>query len=142
MAWHAQCYRVEGIDPFPRDLQPKEIELKGDGKKVEASQGWEVTAEERHDIDNLYIHARSGDHLMTSFECECCHFKNIYKRTFHPHSDKDKWALKCIVRANLDAFWARKKSTVGTNLTEGRRSMKASKSFGLETPVNDYPRGP
>ena len=129
MAWHAQCYRIEGIDPFPRDLQPKEIEVDGFGKKVEAAQGWEVTAEERHDLDSLYVNARPGDHLMTSFQCECCHFKNIYKRKPQEGSDKDAWALKCMVRANLDAFWARKKTTVGTNLTEARRSMKTIKSF-------------
>ena len=131
MAWHAQCYKIEGKDPFPRDLQLKEIEVDGFGKKVEVSQGWEVMAEERHNINNLYVHARPGDHLMKFFQCECCHFKNIYKRKPTPTSDKDKWALKCITRANLDAFWARKKSTVGTNLKEARRSMRATKSFGL-----------
>ena len=59
---------------------------------------------------------------MTPFQCETCHFRNIYGR--NPLTATDREALEFFRRASLDAFWSRASSTVRGNLTEGRRGQK------------------
>ncbi len=76
--------------------------------------------------DDLFMKARSGDTLMTPFQCELCHFRNIKGRDPHLHNERDVLALDMIRRANLDAFWARSTSTVKSNLTDSRQLLKHS----------------
>jgi len=60
--------------------------------------------------------ARDGDHMMGfPFECNLCHFRNLARRDPIIDSDKDVFQLVCIRRANLDAFWSRRPSTVALN---------------------------
>jgi hypothetical protein len=51
--------------------------------------------------------ARDGDDLMVSFECDSCIFSKLYERDPIEGNEKDAFALKCIRRINLDAFWSR-----------------------------------
>ena len=129
-------------DPFPRDLQPRKMELNKNGEWVEETEGWEATEKERKDMDDWYTCARAGDHLLTTFQCTLCHFRNIYKRDPVYESREDEWAQLCITRANLDAFWARRSSTVKGNLLEVIRLMKILKDLRIENPCPDTPRGP
>ena len=32
-----------------------------------------------HLDDRCFVEGRAGDHLMTPFQCEVCHFRNIYQ---------------------------------------------------------------
>ncbi|KAL7566868.1 hypothetical protein ACA910_021360 [Epithemia clementina (nom. ined.)] len=139
-AYHGHCYTI-GLeqDPFPKGLQPKDTEE--DESRVGRTEvfGWEITKREKEDLDRLYTCARRGDHLMTSFQCELCHFHNIFARDPDEKSVSDHWILVCCVRVNLDAFRARRPSTVQNNFQEISR-MAAQ--MGLDYPIRGHPRGP
>ena len=97
---------------------------------------------EKKVLDAWFCHARPGDHLITPFQCELCHFRNVFKRDPNIESEEDKWALKCIIRANLDAFWARRTSTVQGNTREMARSMRILESLRIASPTSIHRRGP
>jgi hypothetical protein len=63
--------------------------------------------------------ARAGDHLMTPFQCELCHFWNIMGRDLVMSYEKDVAILEFSRQASLDAFWCRAKTTVAANLRAG-----------------------
>jgi hypothetical protein len=64
------------------------------------------------------MHGRAGDHLMTPFQCELCHFRNLIARDPLEGDDADVEILEFMRRANLDAFWDRATTTVGSNVRE------------------------
>ena len=74
--------------------------------------------------------ARDGDHLMTPFQCDLCHFENCKRRHPIPNNTQDEVALLCIRRANLDALWSRERSTVRSNRLQGKHWVSASESAG------------
>ena len=78
-----------------------------------------------------FCEARNGDHLMTPFQCDLCHFRNIYKRDPSPRKATDNEALEFFRRASLDAFWSRAASTVKGNLGEAKRSQRFCDRMGL-----------
>jgi len=59
----------------------------------------------------LHQVARNGYYLMISFQCDLCHFRNL-KGLDPGKGDDDIKLLRTIRRATLDAFWARKPSTI------------------------------
>jgi hypothetical protein len=59
-----------------------------------------------------------------------------------PESDIDQWLLTCFRRANLDAFWSTRPSTILGNLREARLVMRCSKQVDVEEPLQDFQRGP
>jgi len=117
-AWCGPCYREMPEDPFPR--------LQGVGK--DQSDEWEAMEVESEE-DERHRSARNGDHLVTSFECDLCHFRNCCGRDPHLSSHKDRFTLVCIRRGNLDAFWSREISTVRDNLRRVQRDEEAVKKF-------------
>jgi hypothetical protein len=60
-----------------------------------------------------FLCARAGDHLMTPFQCETCHVRNMLGRNPRPDKPSDTELKDMIRRANLDSFWSRESSTVG-----------------------------
>jgi len=57
----------------------------------------------QEEADQLrFLKGRDGDHLVTPFQCDLCHFQNIM----------DRDPEKLIRRANLDALWAREWSAL------------------------------
>jgi hypothetical protein len=74
--------------------------------------------------------ARDGDHLMTPFQCDLCHFENCKRRRPIPDNTQDEVALLGIRRANLDALWSRERSTVRSNRLQGKHWISASESAG------------
>jgi hypothetical protein len=74
--------------------------------------------------DKRFLTGRAGDHLMTPFQCETCHFRNIYGRSPLLRARVDREAVEFFRRASLDAFWSRAASTVRGNLTEGQRGAR------------------
>lgn len=79
---------------------------------------------------------------MAGFQCELCHFRNCYKRNPEPSCHQDCWVMHCMRRANLDAFWACRPSTVQGNLSELKRVMQLAGGAGITSPFATYPRGP
>ena len=130
------------IDPFPRDLQPLQLEEDEFGNHVLEEPGWETTETEKRDLKAWFTTARAGDHLMTPFQCELCHFRNIYKRDPDVKDEHDAWALKCMIRAYLDAFWARRSSTVQGNMREMTKAMTILAGLRISSPAPKHRRGP
>jgi hypothetical protein len=87
--------------------------------------------------------ARAGDHFMSPFQCDLCHFRNIQGKDPLEASEGHALLLTGIRRANLDAFWARKSSTVKSNLHEVRRLVKTALKMDVDYPVGRrFLRGP
>ena len=92
-----------------------------------------------------FVQARNGDHLMVPFQCELCHFRNVYGREPEALNLKDKEFFVFVRRANLDAFWSRELPTVRNNLKELNRMRMTEERFGFSCttpplgpfPVND-----
>jgi hypothetical protein len=98
--WHGRCYTPHPLDWFYHHVITDE-----DGFD------W------RPETDLMrYREARAGDHLLTSFQCNECSFRNLQHWDPLPTLPKDNLLLCCIRRANLDAMWGRESSTVDANL--------------------------
>jgi hypothetical protein len=98
--WYEGCYKMdEGSDPFP--------------VKRPVDEGGNDLTQEKDKA--RFSFARSGDHLMTRFQCDTCHFQNIRGRDILQGVGADKLLMMCVRRANLDALWSRESSTVENN---------------------------
>lgn len=97
-----------------------------------------VTLPKKHNYDP-YMCARDGDHLMLSFQCDLCHFRNILGRD-PGDSSQDVLLLAYIRRANLDAFWSREPSTVRGNLLQAKRLATLEDEMGVD--CSTPPMGP
>jgi len=90
-----------------------------------------------------FIRARDGDHLVTPFQCNLCHFCNIMGRDPIHNSPQDVRLQKLIRRANLDALWSREPNTVRTTLMMGRQGANISASLGFKhnlfKPMGPFP---
>ena len=69
-----------------------------------------------------FVSGRDGDDLLEPFDCDHCVFGKLFGRD----SDvsrflKDTFAMGCIRRVILDAFWSRARSTVAASLVLSRR---------------------
>ena len=63
-AWCPDCYRADPLMVFPI-------------KKLEEEDGVEL----EEDDEERFMYARKGDSFVNIFQCDTCHFKNIYKRS-------------------------------------------------------------
>ena len=81
--------------------------------------------------EDRYMFGRRGDHMMTPFQCDLCHFRNIQKRDPSEGNGADHELMIYIRRANLDALWSREPGTVYGNLSEARRMAAAARAFGV-----------
>jgi hypothetical protein len=75
--------------------------------------------------------ARLGDYFMTAFQCDSCHFRNVYRRDPEPGNQAHQMGLKCIRRANLDAMWCRETSTVEGNFYAVRKMVQKANMLGV-----------
>ena len=73
--------------------------------------------------EGRFLEARDGDHLMTPFQCDLCHFRNIWKRDPDMSTHRDRWKCELVRRANLDALWAREPTTVRANASDVGRLL-------------------
>jgi len=126
-AWCGKCYIPLDKGEF-KVAMPKEA----DG---------EVVIEEKDKM--RFLAARDGDHLVTPFQCELCHFHNIMERDPQDNLASDVRLLKLFRRASLDAFWCSEPKTVAGTLREARRGLRIASSLGfrskLFTPLGPYP---
>jgi hypothetical protein len=89
-----------------------------------------------------YLEARSGDHLMTPFQCELCHYRNIYSANPKAWDLDDSEILCYIHRCSLDALWSRETTTVGHNLREAMRGRRSARRFHFPGETAIPPMGP
>jgi hypothetical protein len=89
------------------------------------------------DEDERFKVARPGDHLMVSFQCEMCHFRNILMRDPNRRNANDLEILDMMRRANLDAFWSQESTAVASNLREALRMERTTRRlcYPSVTPV-------
>ena len=63
--------------------------------------------------EKRFMEARAGDHLVTPFQCEVCHFRNIMGRDpMIDINEGDRELMADFRRALLDAFWSQEPTTV------------------------------
>ena len=86
-----------------------------------------------------YMEARPGDHLLCPFECDFCTFFRL--RGVFPSVEKrdDVTLMTYIRRANLDAFWSRRPSTVKGLNSIFSEQVRVGERFGFQM---FEPRGP
>jgi hypothetical protein len=86
-----------------------------------------------------YREARPGDHLVCSFDCDSCAFFRLKGRLPVLGNYSDSRTLCFIRRANLDAFWSRKKGTIRQQLSIFNEQIAIGERHGITmTPA----RGP
>ena len=123
--WCAGCFTPVGNQPFPikRTLDEDGIEIK------------------RGDDDLRFLRGRDGDHLMTPYQCELCHFRNIQKRDPVQGDSQDLLLMQYARRVSLDAFWSRESSTVAANLGQVKRICLTEAEFGMKifSPMGPFP---
>ena len=78
-----------------------------------------------------FLKGREGDHLLTTFQCDLCHFRNL-KGHSPLDAYEDNQLLLYIRRANLDAFWARETGTVKNTKRDVASIIRNAASFGLK----------
>jgi len=119
-AWHATCFFQHPKDKFPV-LAVKDLE--------------NSLVDEEYLIDDdlaRFMIARDGDHLMTPFQCENCHFFNMRSRARNMNSQEDELLAICIRRATIDSFWGRERSTVSSTLGLAERLLADQEMLGSE----------
>ncbi|KAI2498992.1 hypothetical protein MHU86_15496 [Fragilaria crotonensis] len=79
-----------------------------------------------------FTSARNGDNLMVPFECDFCVFGKLFDHAPDISTKKDVFALACIRRIILDAFWSRARSTVDANTAKTREGLVLSRSLGMK----------
>ena len=116
-AFCGTCYCTpHGIDFFvSRPVDSDGVEL-------------EVPAEEMRD----FLAARVGDHLCCTFDCDDCAFLRLTRRSPNADDHGDRLLLTLIRRANLDAFWSRRPSTVQQTLRYFGEQVRIGDDLGFE----------
>ena len=130
-AWCGRCYRQSNKDAFPV-LSPRDL----DDALIDDEHMEEDEDKQR------FKEGRDGDHLLTPFQCDVCHFLNMQHRFPVEGRATDDLLLMCIRRANLDAMWSRERSTVAQNRREGIRYASLCDALGLPVDKAYPPRGP
>jgi hypothetical protein len=127
MSWCGRCYVPLDSSEFPI-AKPRDED------------GEEVYDEE--DADR-YIVGRDGDNLVTPFQCDQCHFRNLMRRDPVEGLPQDVRLLKLIRRANLDALWSREPKTVSSNLAICKQGLQVAGALGFKgqlfRPMGPFP---
>ena len=79
-----------------------------------------------------FLVARSGDHLVCTFQCEVCHYRNM--NLADPRLDRtaDREALVAIRRAIMDGFWNIEPSTVRSTRNLLARAEETGLKWGIK----------
>jgi hypothetical protein len=127
-AWCGGCYTSNRTTKFHIADEANIPTLPNDEDRLVS--GWR---KRKGDV-NRFETARNGDDLLVSFECDICIFRKLYNRDASPQFSKDVFALSCIRRINLDAFWSRARATVESNAAKIREGLRLSEALGLSGP--------
>jgi hypothetical protein len=114
-AWCPPCLRGRGVIDFPVAAQYDD-------------EGELITSEKE---ELRFREARTGDHMMTPFQCDVCHFRNIYLRDPDPQALVEVETMEFTRQAILDSFWSREPTTVQGNLQEVKRGLRSARQFAF-----------
>ena len=96
-----------------------------------------------NDDDKMFVTAREGDHLLCPFQCDLCHFINMKDREPNMENPQEEFTMRCIRRANLDAFWSRRPGTVYQHFRTFQLVMDLDVALGfgdkLLPPLGPFP---
>lgn len=81
--------------------------------------------------EDRFQYGRNGDHLLVSFQCGLCHFRNMEGRNPVSGNALDNRVLMLIRRATLDSFWSREPATVRGTLRQGGKMEDIASQLGL-----------
>jgi hypothetical protein len=123
--WCGSCYRSADEPAF--FVATGDNPRPGSGDEDRLSSGWAPRKSEA----SRFLTARDGDDLLVSFECDFCIFGKLFDHEPKQTCEKDRYALACIRRINLDAFWSRARSTVEANTSKMREGLAISKAMGM-----------
>ena len=107
-AWCGKCFWAHEDDPFPVRCPVDE-------------EGTSLILDKDKD---RFMFGRAGDHLVTPFQCETCHFRNLLGRDIQLESCQDRLLVIAVRRATLDAFWSRECLTVQGNCNRSLDHIK------------------
>jgi hypothetical protein len=120
--WCGTCYTVPAGSPYPirtaTDKDGFEIAIDGD--------------------EDRFQMARAGDFLMTPFQCDICHFRNVMGKDPDVGCEKHLRFLYDMRHANINAMWSRETSTVKANVGQVKKLEKiGADEYGIPsvTPV-------
>ena len=63
-------------------------------------------------VESWYEAGRNGDHMLTHFQCDIYHLRNIKGRSPEGLSLKGKTLLENIRRELLDTYWSREAGNI------------------------------
>jgi hypothetical protein len=92
--------------------------------------------------ENRFKVARTGDYLMTPFQCEICHFHNINKWDPERYDLDDVEMIEYLHRCCKDALWSWETNAVKNNLWEAIRGRKSARRFKFSGEMTILPMGP
>ena len=75
-----------------------------------------IWGECEEEAEKIYERGRSGNQLLTHFQCNLCNFMNIQGRGIYKKGEGDTRLMFDIMRDNLYEFWRRELGTVRANL--------------------------
>ena len=90
--------------------------------------------------EDRFHYGRDGDHLVLSFQCRICHFRNMEGRNPVAGNNLDDRVMMLIRRVTLDSFWSREPATVRGTLRNKRKLEDIVAQLGLSPAVG--PMGP
>ena len=103
--WHRRCYKQRINDNYPIAVL-KDKDGMRDPKELKK-----------------FKYGKNGDHLISPFQCDLCHFRNIQRRDPEVNVVSEKKLLVVISRVNLDAFWGRIDHTVVSNRVDVKQIL-------------------
>lgn len=92
----------------------------------------------RHDDSNMFQYGRRGDHAQTPFQCDRCHYQNMFFVDQDENDPDEKLLRKCLRRSILDSLWSRKCSTVGSNYSNGRALERYGRILGFNRVMPEF----
>jgi hypothetical protein len=98
--WCGSCYTSSSTPDFFMAAGGQLIAEADDEDRILS--GW---TPRRSDVGR-FTSARNGDNLMVPFECDFCVFGKLFDRAIDMANDNDGFAMGCIRRVILDAFWS------------------------------------
>ena len=102
--WCAKCFMPHPLDPATVAIA---VDFNG--------QPLTVVPED----DSRFMCVRGGDHTLTAFQCPLCQCRNIKLRDL-TDSWQDQLFTCQVMRATIDAFWARAAGTLAGHKKEIR----------------------
>lgn len=124
--WHGRCYTPHPDEHFYYHVATDE-------------EGFDWRPPEAF---TRYRQGRDGDHLVTTFQCDLCCFRNLHRRDPQPDLLADSLLLCAIRRANLDAMWGREPHTVNATLRAAKNMIAQWTKVGLAPqfpPLGPFP---